>query len=82
MASLEQEQTTQGRALASARESLRLTRNQYDAGLIDYLSVIQVETSTLNAEREAIRLGADRLIAGVQLMTALGGGWQPVSQAD
>lgn len=82
LASLEQEQTTQGRALASARESLRLTRNQYDAGLIDYLSVVQVETSTLNAEREAIRLGADRLIAGVQLMTALGGGWQPVSQAD
>ncbi len=73
---LEQEQLSQGRALAAARESLRVTRNQYDAGLIDYLSVVQVETSALGAERDAITLGADRLIASVQLMTALGGGWQ------
>lgn len=77
--SLQQEQSTQGRALAAARESLRLTRNQYDAGLIDYLSVVQVETSALSAEREAIGLGADRLIASVQLMVALGGGWQGVT---
>src|SRR5690606_9013551 len=34
---LEQEQETQGRALAAARESLELTRNQYNAGMIDYL---------------------------------------------
>ncbi|MEO6985169.1 MAG: efflux transporter outer membrane subunit, partial [Paralcaligenes sp.] len=39
---LGQEQVTQGRALAAARESLRLTENQYKAGLIDYLSVSQV----------------------------------------
>ena len=82
LSSLEREQATQGRALAAARESLRVTRNQYDAGLIDYLSVVQVEASALNAEREAISLGADRLIASVQLIAALGGGWQPDGQAD
>ena len=73
---LEQEQETQGRALAAARESLQLTQNQYDAGLIDYLSVVQVETTALNAERAALSLRLSRLIASVQLMTALGGGWQ------
>ncbi|HUH88518.1 MAG TPA: efflux transporter outer membrane subunit [Pusillimonas sp.] len=73
---LEQEQETQGRALASARESLQLTQNQYDAGLIDYLSVVQVEATALSAERAAVSLRLSRLLASVQLMTALGGGWQ------
>ncbi|WP_017524850.1 efflux transporter outer membrane subunit [Pusillimonas noertemannii] len=73
---LAQEQETQGRALASARESLQLTQNQYDAGMIDYLSVVQVEATALNAERSALDLRLSRQIAAVQLMTALGGGWQ------
>src|SRR5690606_31289991 len=73
---LGQEQVTQGRALAAARESLRLTQNQYEAGLIDYLSVVQVETTALNAERAALSLIANRLVASVQLISALGGGWR------
>ncbi len=76
---LGQEQITQGRALASARESLRLTQNQYDAGLIDYLSVVQVETTALNTERAALQLTADRLVASVQLIAALGGGWEAIA---
>lgn len=69
------EQVTQGRALASARESLRLTQNQYEAGLIDYLSVIQTETTALSTERAALSLLSDRLSASVQLIAALGGGF-------
>jgi NodT family efflux transporter outer membrane factor (OMF) lipoprotein len=72
---LEQEQITQGRALESARESLRLTQNQYEAGLIDYLSVVQVQATALSTERAALSLKADRLVASVQLIAALGGGW-------
>ncbi|WP_049790340.1 efflux transporter outer membrane subunit [Pusillimonas sp. T7-7] len=78
---LGQEQITQGRALASARESLRLTRNQYEAGLIDYLSVVQVETTALSTERSALSLVSDRLLTSVQLIAALGGGWD-ASQLD
>lgn len=73
---LGQEQITQGRALEAARESLRLTQNQYEAGLIDYLSVVQVETTALGTERAALQLTADRLVASVQLIAALGGGWE------
>lgn len=69
-----QEQITQGRALESARESLRLTQNQYEAGLIDYLSVVQTETTALSTERAALSLLADRLSASARLMAALGGG--------
>lgn len=69
------EQVTQGRALESARESLRLTQNQYEAGLIDYLSVVQTETTALNTERAALSLLSERLGASARLMAALGGGW-------
>lgn len=70
------EQQVQRRALESARESLRLTRNQYEAGLVDYLSVAVVEATALASERNAISLLGNRLIASVQLVTALGGGWE------
>lgn len=73
---LADEQQVQARALDAARESLRLTGNQYQAGMIDYLSVVQVEASALSAERAAINLQKDRLLASVQLVAALGGGWQ------
>ncbi|MFT0851721.1 efflux transporter outer membrane subunit [Achromobacter sp. F4_2707] len=71
------EQVTQGRALESARESLRLTQNQYEAGLIDYLSVVQTETTALSTERSALNLLQERLNASARLMAALGGGWTP-----
>ena len=73
---LSQEQEVQARALQAARESLRLYTNQFEAGMIDYLSVAQVETNALAAERSALALARDRLLASVQLITALGGGWQ------
>ena len=73
---LGQEQTVQRRALEAARETLRLARNQYQAGTIDYLSVATLETAALNSERTALSLIANRLTASVQLITALGGGWQ------
>ena len=81
---LEQEQVVQGRALEAARESLRLIRNQYEAGLVDYLSVSVVQATALNSERSALSLLGNRLAASVNLIVALGGGWDglnPPAQA-
>jgi NodT family efflux transporter outer membrane factor (OMF) lipoprotein len=72
---LDREQTVQRRALEAARESLALTRNQYKQGLVDYLSVAVLENTALTAERSAITLIGNRLTASVQLIAALGGGW-------
>lgn len=72
----DQEQEVQQQALQAARLSLQLTQNQYQAGMVDYLSVVQVEATALSTERAALSLVADRLIASVQLIAALGGGWQ------
>jgi len=62
-------------ALEAARESLRLTENQYKAGLIGYLDVVNVQTTALSNERSVLTLLQGRLLASVQLIAALGGGW-------
>ncbi|MCY1398058.1 Outer membrane protein OprM [compost metagenome] len=72
----EQEAGVRVQALESARESLRLTNNQYKAGLIAYLDVVNVQTTALSNERSVLNLLQSRLIASVQLIAALGGGWE------
>jgi NodT family efflux transporter outer membrane factor (OMF) lipoprotein len=73
---LEQEAAVQQDAVNAARESLQLLTNQHQAGTIDYNSVVNVQTSTLNNQRSALTLLGNRLTASVQLIAALGGGWQ------
>lgn len=63
-------------ALQAARDSLRLTENQYKAGVIGYLDVVNVQTTALSNERSALSLLEGRLVASVQLIAALGGGWE------
>jgi NodT family efflux transporter outer membrane factor (OMF) lipoprotein len=72
---MENEQVVQRRALEAARESLRLIQNQYRAGLVDYLSVAVVDATALSSERNALSLLGNRLTASVNLIVALGGGW-------
>ena len=54
---------------------MRLTDNQYKAGLITYLDVVTVQTTALTNERSVLTLLQSRLIASVQLIAAMGGGW-------
>lgn len=67
------EQQAQEQALIAARETLRQVTNQYREGLIDYLDVVQAQTSAFNAEQNAIDLQAQRLKAAVLLTAAQGG---------
>ena len=73
---LEQESQVQQQALDAARESLRLIENQYRAGTLDYNSVVNVQATALSNERSNLELLASRLLASVQLIKALGGGWE------
>ena len=72
---LEQEAQVQDEALQSARESVVLTINQYKAGIVSYLNVIQVQTTALATERSSVDILNRRLAATVLLIKALGGGW-------
>ncbi|MGC1332576.1 efflux transporter outer membrane subunit [Pseudomonas sp.] len=71
----EDEAQVRQQALESARESLRLTTNQYKAGLIAYLDVVTVQATALSNERSVLNVLQSRLVASVQLIAALGGGW-------
>ena len=79
---LEREQQLQQEAVAAARESLRLIGNQYRAGTVDFNSVVIVQAAALNNERSALTLLGNRLRASVQLVAALGGGWETRELAE
>jgi len=72
---LQDEAVVRQQALDAARESLRLTQNQYKAGLIAYIDVVVTQAAALSNERSNLDLLQSRLIASVQLIAALGGGW-------
>jgi multidrug efflux system outer membrane protein len=67
------------KAVASAREYLRLVQIQYDTGIIDYLNVINAEQTLLNNELSEVQAVKERLISTVLLIKALGGGWDSES---
>ncbi|ATE59166.1 efflux transporter outer membrane subunit [Thauera sinica] len=72
---LEEEAEAVAAAVRSARESEQQTLNRYKAGMVDYLSVVTVQATTLGNERQALDVFGRRLAASVDLVRALGGGW-------
>jgi NodT family efflux transporter outer membrane factor (OMF) lipoprotein len=73
---LAEEIVVQREALAASQDTLRLTENQYQAGMVDYLAVTNAQTIALNSQRTLLNLLGTQLTASVQLISALGGGWQ------
>jgi NodT family efflux transporter outer membrane factor (OMF) lipoprotein len=74
---LEQEAEVQGDAVALAEQALALALNQYKAGTVNYLNVVVTQATALANQRTAADIHGRRVIASVQLVTALGGGWEP-----
>jgi outer membrane protein TolC len=72
---LEEEANVQAEAVAASRESVELARNRYKAGTANFLEVITLQAIALNNERNAVAILGRRLAASVQLVKALGGGW-------
>lgn len=73
---LQAQYTTQAEAVALAQRALDLTLNQYRAGTVAYTSVVTAQNTLLSAQQTLVTLQQDRLVASVDLITALGGGWQ------
>lgn len=72
---LEQEAQLQDEAVAAAQQALEFALNQYKAGIVNYLQVVIAQTAALSNQRSAADILARRVTASVQLVKALGGGW-------
>jgi NodT family efflux transporter outer membrane factor (OMF) lipoprotein len=73
---LSEEAKVQAQSARAARESVVLTVNQYKAGTVSYLNVVQVQATQLSEESQTVTLLGRRLAASVALIKALGGAWQ------
>ncbi len=71
-----------GIAAEAARNFALLSRLQYRSGLTDFTTLNQAEASLLSAQNGVVQARADRASALVQLMTALGGGWDATTLPD
>jgi len=72
---LDQQIQAQGQALASSRHANQLSHFRYREGRISYLDVIDSDRNILQQEQLAAQLHGRRMIASVDLIRALGGGW-------
>jgi outer membrane protein TolC len=76
---LEQESAAERQAVAAAQHSLDLSNNRYKGGVTSYLEVLTAESALLTNQRTYTDLQTRQFAASVQLIRALGGGWD-VSQ--
>jgi NodT family efflux transporter outer membrane factor (OMF) lipoprotein len=76
---LEHEAKVQDQAVAAAQRSLDLSNTRYKAGVTSYLEVITAQSAALTDEVTAVNILGRRMVAAVQLVQALGGGWDSSS---
>jgi NodT family efflux transporter outer membrane factor (OMF) lipoprotein len=72
---LSRELDEQNDAVASSQRALSLATERYKSGIDSYLNVITAQTTLLNNQRTAVNLQAQQMTASVELIKALGGGW-------
>jgi NodT family efflux transporter outer membrane factor (OMF) lipoprotein len=65
----------QDSAIESAGRSLQVAAVRYQAGIDPYLNVIAAQTALLTDQQAAVTFRMQQMVASVQLIKALGGGW-------
>lgn len=73
---LAQQAEVQARAVEAAQLAEQLTLNQYRAGTVDFTAVITAQANALSSRQTALTVLQSRLVASVNLIEALGGGWE------
>jgi NodT family efflux transporter outer membrane factor (OMF) lipoprotein len=72
---LSEESAQQQEAVTAAEISLALEIDRYKAGTDSYLNVITTQEIALSDEQAAVTILQRRLVAAVDLVKAMGGGW-------
>jgi outer membrane protein TolC len=65
----------QDAAVHAAQRNLDVATVRYRAGIDPYLNVITAQTTLLNDQQAAVNYRVQQMVASVQLVKALGGGW-------
>ena len=72
---LSQQIERQQEAVASSQTFLKLEQRRYDLGIDPYIDVMTAETTVLSSQESLQNLENERMTASVELIQALGGGW-------
>jgi NodT family efflux transporter outer membrane factor (OMF) lipoprotein len=72
---LQEESGAEDTTVKAAQQSLSIALNEYQAGTEDYLFVITAQSTALSDEINAVNLRTREMTTSVQLIQALGGGW-------
>lgn len=78
---LDQERLT-AKEVTSADEAFRISELQYREGVIDLLTLLQVQQTLYSSQDQLVQIKLARLQAEVGLYRALGGGWTAASDAS
>lgn len=72
---LARQQIKQDEAVASARRAVEITLNEYRAGTQNYTTVVTAQVLLVNNQVSSLQVLANRFTTAVDLIRALGGGW-------
>jgi NodT family efflux transporter outer membrane factor (OMF) lipoprotein len=72
---LEEESVTEAAAVTATAGALEQAQFRYEGGIATYLEIVVAENAALSARLAAADIQLRRLVASVQLVRALGGGW-------
>jgi NodT family efflux transporter outer membrane factor (OMF) lipoprotein len=72
---LDQESVQQNLAIEASERSLAISTNRYKGGVTTYLEVLTAQATQLSNQRTQADLATRQFVASVQLIRALGGGW-------
>ncbi len=76
------ESRAQDRAVKDSQEYVRLSTVQYRTGLIPQLTVIDADRTLLTNQLQQAVILSERMVSTVQLIQALGGGWDAENSAS
>lgn len=88
LSQLDHEAVSQEQAVAASIRALTQAQYRYTGGIATYLEVVTAQNTALSAQLNAADIHGRQMSAAVQLIKALGGGWQPddirqrIEQAD
>ncbi len=77
-----QRRTALETAVEQARRAYLISRQRYEAGAIDFVTLLNTQSSQLQAEDSLAQAKLDQINASVDLYKALGGGWREPPRSD